>query len=151
MADGLRLGVDRARGLLHALAVGLLAGSAAVALRYLASALPGLVWSGASELVTAVSAAPPALKVALPAVGALVAGLVLSQGTRWSGASQGWDILEAVLLRNGVLPLRSALIKSASSLVTQASAGAVGREGPIVLLAATVASKYGQRLGVSTQ
>ena len=151
MADGLRLGVDRARGLLHALAVGLLAGSAAVALRYLASALPGLVWPGASELVTAVSAAPPALKVALPAVGALVAGLVLSQGTRWSGASQGWDILEAVLLRNGVLPLRSALIKSASSLVTQASAGAVGREGPIVLLAATVASKYGQRLGVSTQ
>ena len=151
MADGLRLSGDRARVLLHALAVGLLAGLAAIALRYLATALPGLIWRGAPDLVTAVSLAPPALKVAIPAIGALVAGLVLSLGTRWSGASRGWDILEAVLLRNGVLPLRAGLVKSASSLVTQASAGAVGREGPIVLLAATVASKYGQRLGVSTQ
>ena len=151
MADGLRLSGDRARGLLHALAVGLLAGLAAILLRYLATALPGLIWPGAPDLVTAVSLAPPVLKVAIPAIGALVAGLALGLGTRWSGASQGWDILEAVLLRNGVLPLRAGLVKSASSLVTQASAGAVGREGPIVLLAATVASKYGQRLGVSTQ
>ena len=150
MADGLRLGGARARGLLHALAVGVLAGLAAIALRYLATALPGLVWPGSSDLVTAVSMAPPALKIAIPAVGALVAGLVLSLGTRWAGASQGWDILEAVVLRNGVLPLRAGIIKSASSLITQASAGAVGREGPIVLLAATVASKYGQYFGVST-
>jgi CIC family chloride channel protein len=144
------LGSDRARVLLHALVVGLLAGSAAIALRYLATVLPVLVWARAEDLVTAVSLAPPPLKVAIPTIGALAAGFVLSLGTRWSGASQGWDILEAVLLRNGVLPLRAGLIKTASSLVTQASAGAVGKEGPIVLLAATVASQYGQRLKVST-
>jgi CIC family chloride channel protein len=148
--NGLRLGGDRARVLLHALAVGLLAGSTAVGLRYLAEVLPAVVWTRAEDLVTAVSLAPPALKIALPTFGALLAGVILSLGTRWSGASQGWDILEAVLLRNGRLPLRAGLIKSASSLVTQASAGAVGREGPIVLLAATVASKYGQQLRVST-
>jgi CIC family chloride channel protein len=144
------LGGDRARVLLHALVVGLLAGSVAILLRYLATVLPALIWTQAADLVTAVSLAPPLVKVAIPTIGALAAGAVLSLGTRWSGASQGWDILEAVWLRDGVLPLRAGLIKSASSLVTQASAGAVGREGPIVLLAATVASKYGQRLKVST-
>lgn len=151
MADGLRLSGDRARVLLHALAVGLLGGSAAIALRFLATTLPTIIWPDAADLVTAVSLAPPVWKLVIPTIGALVAGLVLSLGTRWTGASQGWDILEAVLLRNGVLPLRAGIVKSASSLVTQASAGAVGREGPIVLLAATVASQYGQRLGVSTQ
>ncbi|MCX6551070.1 MAG: chloride channel protein, partial [Acidobacteria bacterium] len=53
-----------------------------------------------------------------------------------------------VLLRDGVLPLRAGLISTTSSLVTQAAAGAVGREGPIALLAATAASQYGKRLGL---
>ncbi len=151
MADELRLNGGRARLLLHALAVGLLAGTAAIALRFLSTALPTLIWPAADDLVAAVALAPPVWKIVIPTVGALLAGLILSLGSRWAGASQGWDILEAVLLRNGVLPLRAGLVKSASSLVTQASAGAVGREGPIVLLAATVASQYGQRLQVTTQ
>jgi CIC family chloride channel protein len=150
-SDDLRLNGDRARLLLHALAVGLLAGTAAIALRYLSTALPTLIWPAASDLVDAVALAPPVWKIVIPTVGALLAGLVLTLGSRWAGAAQGWDILEAVLLRNGVLPLRAGLVKSASSLVTQASAGAVGREGPIVLLAATIASQYGQRLRVTTQ
>ena len=72
---------------------------------------------------------------------------MLALGLRWTGGARGWDILEAVVLRNGVLPLRSALVRAASSIVTQASAGAVGREGPIVLVAAATASSLGQRSG----
>ena len=150
MVDGLSSEGARARLLLHALVVGLLAGAAAIGLRFLATALPRLIWPAANDLVDAVALAPPLWKVVIPTVGALLAGLVLTLGARWTGASQGWDILEAVVLRNGVLPLRAGLVKSLSSLVTQASAGAVGREGPIVLLAATVASRYGQRINVST-
>ena len=48
----------------------------------------------------------------IPAVGGLVAGLVLALGSRWAGGARGWDILEAVVLRNGVLPLRSALVRA---------------------------------------
>jgi hypothetical protein len=60
VADDLRLSVNGASVLLHAPAIGLPAGSAAIALRYLASALPGLVWPGAPELVAALAAAPAA-------------------------------------------------------------------------------------------
>jgi CIC family chloride channel protein len=130
--------------------VGLLGGSAGLVLRFAVTEAPRLVWPG-PDMVQGVALAPPAARALVPAVGGLLAGLVLALGTRWAGAARGWDILEAVVLRNGVLPLRSALVRAASSLVTQASAGAVGREGPIVLVAAATASGIGGRLGVPTR
>lgn len=138
------------RVLVHALAVGLLGGSAALLLRFAATEAPRLVWPG-PDLVQGVALAPPVARVTIPALGGLLAGLVLALGSRWAGGARGWDILEAVVLRNGVLPLRSALARAASSVVTQASAGAVGREGPIVLVAAATASGVGGRLGVPTR
>jgi CIC family chloride channel protein len=90
-----------------------------------------------------VARAPAALRIAIPTLGLLLAGLVLALGER--GAGRGWDILEAVHLRGGVLPLRSTLVRAASSLVTVASAGPVGREGAIVLLPAAVGSALGRR------
>ena len=147
----LRAGGSEPTGvLLRALAVGLLGGSAGVVLRFLATEAPRLVWPG-PDMVQGVALTPPLARALVPAVGGLVAGLVLALGARWGGGARGWDILEAVVLRNGVLPLRSALVRAASSLVTQASAGAVGREGPIVLVAAAAASGIGRRFGVATR
>ena len=133
--------------LLRALAVGLIGGSAGLVLRFAATQAPRLVWPGA-DMVEGVALSPPLARALIPAVGGLVAGLVLALGSRWAGGARGWDILEAVVLRSGVLPLPSALVRALSSLVTQASAGAVGREGPIVLVAAATASGLGGRLGV---
>jgi len=136
--------------LLRSLAVGLLAGSAGLLLRFAATEAPLLVWPG-PDMVRGVALASPAGRTLVPAFGGLLAGLVLVLGSRWAGPTRGSDILEAVVLRNGVLPLRSALVRAASSVVTQASAGAVGREGPIVLVAAATASGVGGRLGVPTR
>jgi CIC family chloride channel protein len=136
--------------LVRALAVGLLGGSAGLVLRFASTEAPRLVWPG-PDMVQGVALAPPVARALIPAIGGLLAGLVLALGSRWTGGARGWDILEAVVLRNGVLPLRSALVRAASSLVTQASAGAVGREGPIVLVAAATASGVAGRLGVPTR
>lgn len=136
--------------LLRALAVGVLSGTAALLLRWAATEAPHLLWAG-TDLVEGVRQASPARRLLVPALGGLVAGLVLALGSRLPGAARGWDILEAVVLRNGDLPLRSALVRGASSLVTQATAGAVGREGPIVLLAAGVASAFGLRAATTTR
>ena len=142
-----RADAEPTRLLLRALAVGLIAGAAAALLRWAATEAPHLLWPG-PDLVQGVALATPLRRVAVPALGGLVAGVVLALGSRWAGAARGWDILEAVVLRNGVLPGRSAIVRATSSLVTQASAGAVGREGPIVLVAAATASRLGQYLGV---
>lgn len=145
------VGPESGRLLLWSVVVGLLGGSAALCLRLLTTWLPERVWGGGTDLLTAVSHASPAMRLAVPVIGALLAGLVLTLGERWAGASRGWDILEAVVLRDGVLHLRPTLVKCASSLATVASAGAVGREGPIVLLSATVASLAGKQLGARTR
>jgi CIC family chloride channel protein len=146
-----RLSLEPAALLARALVVGLLGGGAALVLRWAATELPRLTWPGPELLTLAVAAAPPARRLVVPVVFSLLAGLVLSVGARWSGAARGWDILEAVVLRNGVLPLRPTLVRAASSVLTQAAAGAVGREGPIVLVSAAAASGLGRRLSLPTR
>ena len=139
------------RLLLLSMLVGLLAGSAALAFRWLATVLTMRAWNGGADLVEAVAAAPAAWRLAVPALGGLIAGLVLAVGASWTRRLGGWDILEAVVLRDGVLHAGPTAVKSLSSLATVASGGAVGREGPIVLLAATVASQFGRALSLSTR
>jgi CIC family chloride channel protein len=134
-----------------ALVIGLVSGGAALLLRAAAIWLPQLVWGAADNLVRAVSLAPPSWRIAIPVAGALLAAAVLAIGERWSGGARGWDILEAVVLRDGVLHLGPTVVRALSSLVTVASGGAVGREGPITLLAATVASRLGQARRVSAR
>jgi CIC family chloride channel protein len=137
--------------MLRALVVGLLGGAVALLLRWAATELPRLTWPDADLLVQAVSQAGPLRRLVVPLVFSLLAGLVLSLGARWSGAARGWDILEAVVLRNGVLPLKSTVVRAASSLLTQAAAGAVGREGPIVLVSAATASGLGRAFRLRTR
>lgn len=139
------------RLLLWALAAGTLSGGVSVLFRFVAIWLPRQVWWTDADLVHAVGSSPAWLRLLVPPAGALIAGLLLAVGTRWSGPAQGWDILEAVALRDGVLHVRPALVKSLSSLITVASAGPVGREGPMVLLSATISSVVGQRFNISTR
>ncbi len=83
-------------------------------------------------------------RVIIPAAGGLIAGLVLYWGLRLSGPQRSSNILEVVIAGDGRLPLRSALVKAISSLITISSGGSIGREGAISQLTATVASKWGQ-------
>jgi chloride channel protein, CIC family len=142
---------DQAMGLLRAFAAGLVGGLCALALRFLVTELPRLVWPHAPNLMQAVALADPVRRVAIPVIGAALAGAILVLGVRWSNGARGWDVLEAVVLRNGILPLRSTLVRVASAIVSQAAAAPVGREGPIVLMAASAASALGRRLGVPTR
>jgi len=83
-------------------------------------------------------------RVVTPAVGGLCAGLILYWGLRIVGQQGTSNLLEVVVAGDGRLPFRTALIKFLSSLVTIGSGGSIGREGGIVQLSATLASKWGQ-------
>lgn len=83
-------------------------------------------------------------RVLMPAVGGLAAGLVLHWGLRFVGRQRSTNILEVVVAGDGKLPLRSALVKGLSSLVSIGTGASIGREGGITQLSATLASKLGQ-------
>jgi chloride channel protein, CIC family len=79
-----------------------------------------------------------------PTLGGLVAGLVLYLGLRLVGPQSSTNMLEVVVAGDGRLPLRSGLVKFLSSLVSIGTGSSIGREGGIVQLSATLASKWGQ-------
>src|ERR1017187_1814085 len=61
-----------------------------------------------------------------------------------AGPLRSSNLLEVIVAGDGRLPFRSGFVKFLSSLVTVGSGGSIGREGGIVQLAATFASKWGQ-------
>lgn len=83
-------------------------------------------------------------RLLIPTLGGLAAGWVLHWGLRLVGRQGSTNILEVVVAGDGKLPLRSALVKAASSLVSIGTGASIGREGGITQLAATLASKLGQ-------
>ena len=83
-------------------------------------------------------------RIAIPALGGLVAGLILHWGLRLVGPQGSTNLLEVVVAGDGRLPLRSAIVKFISSLMSIGTGASIGREGGIVQLSATFASKWGQ-------
>ena len=83
-------------------------------------------------------------RLAVPVVGALGAGLVLYWGLRLAGKQGASNLLEVVVSGNGRLPIRTAMVKALSSLLSIATGASIGREGSITQVSATLASKFGQ-------
>jgi CIC family chloride channel protein len=87
---------------------------------------------------------PAPWRVATPAVGGILAGLVLTWGLRLAGKQGSTNILEVVVAGDGKLPMRSGLVRAISSLMSIGTGASIGREGGITNLSATAASKWGQ-------
>ncbi len=83
-------------------------------------------------------------RLMIPAVGGLMAGLVLLFGKRLHRGQSSTDYMEAILIGSGKLPVRASLVKSTAAMFSIASGGSIGREGPMVQLAAVAASWLGR-------
>lgn len=89
----------------------------------------------------------PFLRLAVPVLGALAAGLVLHWGGQLVPRQGSSNLLEVVVAGDGRLPFRTNLVRTLSSLLSVASGASIGREGPIAQFSATLASKAGQLTG----
>ncbi|WP_322008836.1 ClcB-like voltage-gated chloride channel protein [Paraburkholderia sp. J12] len=87
-------------------------------------------------------------RIWLPAAGGFVAGCLLLFAKRKAPGDGNrpihTDYVEAVAIGDGVMPVGKSLWRSVSSLFTIASGGSIGREGPMVQLAALAASLIGR-------
>jgi chloride channel protein, CIC family len=82
-------------------------------------------------------------RMLVPMFGGLFAGLVLHLAGRAQTIPRAVDYMEAILVGDGRISLRRTLLNSASSLLSIASGGSIGREGPMVQLAAMAGSRLG--------
>ena len=116
-----------------------------IGFRYLTSGLHKLMTgSTAPGLIESFMAIPWWHRLVIPAVGGLLAGLVLYLGMRWRGGVTTADYMEAVVLGDGKISTRRSIVKCLSAMFTIASGGSIGREGPLVQLSALVASIAGR-------
>lgn len=97
------------------------------------------------SFVEIASSLPWQLRLILPALGGVAAGLFLVLARRYK-PSQASDYMESVAHGDGRISIAQTLLRSLSSLSTIASGGSIGREGSMVQLAAACASVIG-RLG----
>jgi chloride channel protein, CIC family len=80
----------------------------------------------------------------VPMIGGVLSGGVLYVlGSRFVSLKV-IDYMEATLVGDGRISLRGTLLKSASSLLTIASGGSIGREGSMVQLSAMLGSRLGR-------
>ena len=155
LADVRRLPLGTARGFLAFLrdehshffllsaVVGLCAGAVALGLRWISEGITRLVYGGGTDLLEAVSSASPWLRLFVPAAGGVLAGLIMQFARR--GTSGGLSsIMEAVTLRRGIVSVQRAVVTALASVLSMATGGSVGREGPIVQLSSALGSRLGR-------
>ena len=102
------------------------------------------------ELSESFAHLPTWQRIVVPTAGGAAAGLVLMLTARFVKQSRTTDYMEAVVIGDGILSTRQSLLKSLSALFSISSGGSIGREGPLVQLAAMLASALGRILHVSS-
>ena len=100
----------------------------------------------ASNVVDAVAAVPWWLRLTLPTLGGLVAGVI--SRLRASPAQGVSNVMEAVVLGHVQLSVRTTLSRVASSWAAIASGMSIGREGPLIEFGGTIGAACGRRMRV---
>jgi CIC family chloride channel protein len=89
-------------------------------------------------------------RILVPTLGGAAAGWVLMITAHFVKQKRTSDYMEAVVIGDGILSARQSLLKSLSALFSISSGASIGREGPLVQLAAMLASALGRIARVSS-
>lgn len=129
------------------LGVGIAAAVATVLFRVGIAALQLAIYGETDkQLASAASQLPWLLVLCVPIVGGLVTGFILRRYTP-DGLPRGVaHVIEGAALRDGRVEGRAGLASAAASFITLSTGGSTGREGPVVHLAAVIASKVSRFL-----
>jgi len=90
-------------------------------------------------------------RLTLPVAGGVCAGALLDYALKRTPQSGSRDYLEAITIGDGRLGIRETLVQSAASLCSISSGASIGREGPMVQLAAMAGSALGRVFRLSPE
>jgi CIC family chloride channel protein len=129
---------------LWAAAAGALAAAATIGFRWLTQQVEWIATGSTQGFVNAARALPAWQRPIVCTVGGLIAGVVLQRGARWAAAGpQGdhhVDYIDAARRGRVELNDRTNLTRTVSALFSIGTGASIGREGPMVQLAAWATS-----------
>ena len=129
--------------------IGILGGLGAVGFRFLIRLFQRLFFGPGLNLLEFVWALPWYHKLLAPAIGGAVVGPIIYFFAREAKGHGVPEVMEAVVMRGGVIRPRVVGVKALVSALTIGCGGSVGREGPIVQIGSAIGSTLGQLLKVS--
>lgn len=91
------------------------------------------------------------LQMLLLPIGGLLNGLLIYYGSRMNRSGLKDSVLAAVHEQSGKMPVRIMFIKPVASLITLATGGSAGKEGPCSHIGATVASGIGSLVRLNAE
>jgi len=124
--------------------VGAAGGLLAVVFRLATDRLQAWAMGSDGPLYDAARALPWWRRLATPALGGLVAGVIVHLAARRDTAFGISDLMEVVRFRRRPIRVGPTIARVGAALATVSSGGSVGREGPIIQLGATVANLVGR-------
>lgn len=126
-----------------ALALGALAGLAAVGFRWMIEALQTWAYGtpDVNRLHSFAETLPWIWVVIIPTLGGLVVGVILHLMTPDGRVRSVADVIEATALHDGRVEYKAGLASAVASWITLSTGGSTGREGPMVHIGAMIASK----------
>jgi CIC family chloride channel protein len=141
--DRLRLS-EEAFHLILATLIGIIGALTNLAYHAVSQLTKWLVLGRTGDLIEIAEGLEPWQRLLVPTLGGIAAGLVLFLGLRLMGNPGLSNLLEAVVAGDGRMGLRPALTNAVSSLISINTGASIGREGLLIQLASTLASKVGQ-------
>jgi CIC family chloride channel protein len=129
-----------------AIIIGVMAGFAAILIRLLIREISSFAFPGDLTLLENIISSPWYLIIIIPAIGGLIVGPLINKFAPEAKGHGVPEVMQAILLRGGVIRPRVAFIKTIASAVTIGTGGSVGREGPIIQIGSSLGSMIGQIL-----
>jgi CIC family chloride channel protein len=137
--------------IIAAIIIGLLAGFAAIGIRFLIHEISYLCFQGEGNLLQNIINTPWYWILIIPTVGGLIVGPIiyfLAPEAKGHGVP---EVMQSILLKGGNIRPRVAIIKAIASSITIGTGGSVGREGPIIQIGSSLGSMVGQFLRVPSK
>ncbi|TDJ53057.1 MAG: CBS domain-containing protein [Ignavibacteria bacterium] len=127
-----------------AIIIGVLAGFAAIGIRALIQAISNISFTGDGNLLENIMSTSWYWIILIPIIGGLIVGPIIHFFAPEAKGHGVPEVMQAILLKGGVIRGRVAFIKTIASAITIGTGGSVGREGPIIQIGSSIGSIIGQ-------
>ncbi|MEN8193129.1 MAG: chloride channel protein [Bacteroidota bacterium] len=137
--------------ILVALIIGVIAGYAAVGIRFLIEELSHLSFSGDGSVLENIISNPWYIVILAPTIGGLIVGPLIYFFAPEAKGHGVPEVMQAILLKGGRIRPRVAVVKALASAITIGTGGSVGREGPIIQIGSSIGSAVGQFIKIPSK